>query len=127
MTRLADKAKAARVYQETGNVSEAARQTGVNRATIHRWMKDPGFLNVASLPVEEAEPEGTIGLKLLIPKAMQLLDDALEGKKVTQGQLRAAMEVVRASNALKETQRKGESLAERIAALDEAEGGQDGD
>jgi hypothetical protein len=95
-----------------------------------RWLKEPDFLNAASLPIpEEPEPEDeeTIGLKLMAPKAMQVLDDALEGKKVTNSQIRAAMEVLRASNALKAKTPKGESLAERIAQLDSETDGLDGD
>lgn len=109
------KAQAARIYKATQNVSETARKVGVHRVTLQRWVKEPGFLDLAVETVT-----GT-SLDDLVPKAMHVLDSALEGQKVTQAQIRAALEVVKASNALKSAEPQGQSLAEVIAKLD-AEG-----
>jgi DNA-binding phage protein len=115
--------KAREVLLATGNHAEAAREAGVNRTTIYRWLKDPNFLAAQDSPA----PEGP-GLATLIPKALKLLDEALEGKKVTQAQIRAALEVVKTSKALTTPteQEKAQSLTELIAHID-AEGGDDGD
>jgi transposase-like protein len=105
---------AARIYAKTNNVSETARQVGVHRSTIIRWMKDPGFLEG-----NRETPRSPTQLEKLVPKAMQLLSDALDGEKVTVSQIRAAMEVVRATNALKAEQTKvGSTLESRLAELD---------
>lgn len=90
-----------------------------------RWLKDPTFLELASAEQAEAEtdpgPDAEQGLReQLVPKALRILDDALEGEKVTQHQIRAALEVVKASNALRQAAvaEKQESLADLIARLD---------
>lgn len=110
---------AAKLLRESGNVSAVAREVGVARATLYKWMAEPGFL-------DEPPAEPPTGLKLLLPKAMQVLDDALDGKRVTTAQIRAALEVVKTSNALKEPVQSGASLADLIAQLDE-EGALDSD
>ena len=106
------RSQAAQILRETGNVSETARRVGVARATIQKWQKEPGFFDQAP-PVESA-----IGLKSFIPKAMSVIDDALDGKRITNNQIRAALEVLKASNALKEPVERSSSLAEIIAKLD---------
>ena len=108
------KAQAARVFRATNNISETARQVSVNRTTIQRWLKDPEFLKL-----EAPEEETPTGLGQLVPKAMKVLDDALDGKRITQAQIRAALEVVKASNAFAAFEERGESLAEIISKLDE--------
>ena len=107
------KRQAARVYRETQNASETARRVGVNRVTVQRWLKEPGFL--------EADAEPIQGFPGLIPKALQVLDDALDGKKISPAQIRAALEVVKASNALKETVKTENvaTLADLISELDQ--------
>jgi predicted site-specific integrase-resolvase len=107
---------AARIYLETNNASETARRVGVNRVTIQRWLKEPGFLDVP-----ESE-ESVREFPDLVPKALQVLSNAIDGEKVTSSQIRAALEVVKASNALKEqTKVEGQvSLADLIAELDAA-------
>jgi hypothetical protein len=93
----------------------------VHRATIQRWLKEPDFL----VPGLEAQPDSGFGT--LVPKAMRVLDDALEGKKITNAQIRAALEVVKASNALKTMDQGGASLADLIAQLDEEDSVSDSD
>lgn len=103
---------AARIYLETGNMAETARQVGVDRSTIQRWVNDPTFLIPKEPNVEE--------LVSLVPKALRVLDEALEGKRVTSSQIRAAIEIARSSNALKTQTAVAEkqTLMDIIAALD---------
>lgn len=111
--------QAAEIYARTGNASQTARDVGVHRATVMRWLQDPEFLS---------ETTGkTSGLADLVPKAMRVLDDALDGKKITPAQIRAALEVVKASNALKGIESQDSPLAQLIASLDETEGALDSD
>jgi len=103
--------QAVEIFKQTGNVSETARRVGVHRTTLQRWLAEPGFLGADAEPIQ--------GFPGLIPKALQVLDDALEGKPIKPAQIRAALEVVKASNALREqTKADGESLADLIAKLD---------
>lgn len=92
-----------------------------------RWLKEPNFLNLSEEQVEEEVAKAKTVAEL-VPKAVNLLDNALDGLQVSNAQIRAALEVVKASNVLKvvpEEDRK-ESLAEVISKLD-AEGHVQGD
>lgn len=116
------RAQAAKIFKQTNSVSETARQVGVARTTVQRWQKDPSWLEAA----DQAQEYEDKGLNILVPKAMRVLDEALDGKAIKQAQIRAALEVVKASNALKDTGPRTQGLAELIAQLDE-EGGLDSD
>lgn len=110
--------QAAKIYAETHNASETARRIGVHRTTVQRWLSEPGFIGGGE-PVTE--------FPSLVPKALQVLDTALDGGKITTAQIRAALEVVKASDALREsTKVDGQSLADLISALD-SEAGIDSD
>lgn len=105
------KRKAIELYKQNSNMSETARLVGVNRATVSRWLAEPGVLEGGCEPIQ--------GFPALIPKALKVLDDALDGVNIKPAQIRAALEVVKASNALKETKAEGlETLADVIARLD---------
>jgi len=108
------RAKAAQAYRDTGgNVTETARRAGVHRTTVHGWLKEPGFLETP--PVDTAP-----GVSTYIPKAMSVIDDALSGKKITNNQIRAAIEVLKATNALKDRSMEDKAtLADLIAKIDE--------
>lgn len=117
---LSSKQKAAkRVFLQTGNKSEAARAAGVNRSTVGRWIQEvPEFLT------DDGSVEPTdFEVATLVPKAIRILDNALEGERVTNSQIRAALEVVKASNALKapSTEEKAASLLDLITAVDAGE------
>lgn len=121
---------ARRIYLETGNASETARRVGVHRATFMRWLKD-GLLaqDVVDSSIPDNPQVSHSPVEALVPKAIALLDSALEGGPITPNQLRTALEVVKSSNALKaaaSTQEKKASLADLISKLD-AEVGTDSD
>lgn len=111
------RSEAARVYQATRNISEAARQAGVHRTTVQRWVNEPDFLTDVEEDVEFDD---------LIPKAVRVLNDALEGKKITSAQIRSAIEVWKSSKSL-QTVVSGPGLADLIAELDSEEGSVDSD
>lgn len=91
MSRLADPKReiAAQALQRSDNASEAARQAGVNRATVTRWLQDAEFsARVAELRVEalDADPddvseEAERGLARLVPIAEAVIEAALQGEK----------------------------------------------
>lgn len=113
------KSEAARIFAATGNVSRTAREVGVHRTTIQKWMKDPEFF--------EARDVGDV-FERLQEKALRVLDDALEGKKITPPQIRAAIDIWKASNASKPSvEKKGSGLAELIALVDAEEDAVDSD
>ena len=110
-------AKARERFQETGNLSQTARELGIHRSTLDRWQKE-GLLD------EGYQVEGldTPSLDQLVTKGISVLDQALDGEKVSSAQIRAAIEVTKLSNVLR-TQAKAEeakqSLAELIAEEDD--------
>ena len=112
---------AAKIYLNTGNLSETARQVGLDRSTVSRWAKDPEWLKEGAPPPE--------ALSSLIPKALGVLDDALEGKRITSSQIRAAIEIARSSNALKASTlvEKTQSLLDVIDELDKGDDFSDSD
>ena len=54
--------KAVEALLATGEVSAAAREAGVSRATLHRWLKEPAFLAA----VREAEARALDDLSRLL-------------------------------------------------------------
>lgn len=106
-------AEAARVFARTGNLSETSRETGIHRSTLDRW-KNEGLLESSLEQVQAQE----LSLDSLVEKALRVIDQALDGEKVTPSQIRSAIEVLKGSNALRAQQRAEEaqqSLAELIA------------
>ena len=105
-------AEAARLYAKNKNLSETARELGIHRSTLDRW-KNEGLLEPEESPVSPAD----LSLDYLVTKALSVIDRALEGESVKPQQIRAAIEVLKGSNALRAQQRAEEaqeSLAELI-------------
>lgn len=105
-------AEAAEHYEKTKNLSETARELGIHRSTMDRWKK-AGLLDVTDKPSFPV-----IGLDDLVDKALRVIDSALDGDGIKPNQIRAAIEVVKSSNALKaqaKVAEQQESLAEMIA------------
>lgn len=106
-------AKAAELYQEIGNLSAVARTLGIHRSTLDRWQKE-GLLDA---PVSSGDD--ILSLDQMVTKALKVIDSALEGEKVTPNQIRAAIEVIKGSNALRaqaQVEKAQQSLAELIAS-----------
>ena len=106
-------AEAAKLYAHNKNLSETARAVGVHRSTLDRW-KNEGLLE----PAEESSDVRTdLSIDYLTNKSLQVINQALDGDKITPNQIRAAVEVMKATNALRAQQKTEEqkaSLAELI-------------
>lgn len=105
-------AEAAQVYARTKNLSETARIVGVHRSTLDRW-KTEGLLDAERI----SEPSD-LSLDSMVDKALRVIDQALDGDGIKPNQIRAALEVVKASNTFRAQERAEEakqSLAELIA------------
>lgn len=110
--------KARELFKEYGNLTRVSRELGIHRSTLDRW-------RAAGLLESNAGQGSAIsGIDDLVSKALKVIDQALEGEKITPNQIRAAIEVTKASNALR-AQAKAEeakqSLAELIAQEEEGE------
>jgi hypothetical protein len=107
-------AEAASLYAKNKNLSETARVLGIHRSTLDRWRKE-GLLE----PAEESSgnvPE--LSIDYLTTKSLRVIDQALDGDAIKPNQIRAAVEVMKATNALRtaaKAEEQKQSLAELIA------------
>lgn len=107
-------AQAAEHYARTKNLSETARELGIHRSTLDRWKRE-GLLEPDSKRISE---DASLSLDSMVEKALRVIDQALDGDGIKPNQIRAALEVVKASNTFRAQQRAEEaqvSLAELIA------------
>lgn len=118
--------RAARALAGGSSKAAAAREAGINRSTIQRWLDDPEFLDllVEHKELLEApaplEAQATKGLSDLVPKALALLEEALSGGDVPAAKARVALDVVAKAATLHTTEvLEGEtSLASLLEKLD---------
>lgn len=106
--------KARELFAQNGNLSKTARELGIHRSTLDRWQKE-GLLDE---PVISDEESPDLSLDFLVTKAFGVIDTALDGEKVTAAQIRAALDVIKGSNALRSqavAEKAQQSLAELIA------------
>lgn len=93
--------RAARALANGSTKAAAAREAGVDRATLTRWAKEPSFQDmVLKAQSGDASPEekASKGLADLVPMAMKVLEDALTGAhQITPAQARVALDVVKAA------------------------------
>ena len=115
--------KAVEALLATGEVAAAAREAGVSRATLHRWLQEPGFLAA----VREAEARALDDLSRLL---VQLGRTAAATLAKAMGESAApwATRVRAADAALGRLLQLRElaTLEARVAALEEAAGLADG-
>ncbi len=105
-------AQAADHYAKTRNLSETARELGISRSTLDRWKRE-GLLDA-----ERISTVPDLSLDSMVEKALRVIDQALDGDGIKPNQIRAALEVVKASNTFRAQERAEEaqqSLAELIA------------
>ena len=109
-TELAEPKKAALELLMWGkSVSETARQTGVTRITIHRWLKnDPVFRAAYNEWHEEMRESSRSRLETMAEKAMDALDNALHSNDA-----RAAIAVLKGLGLLRE-RKPGPTDAEEV-------------
>lgn len=84
---------------EAETISEAASEAGVSRTTLYKWLKDPRFKAELDLARREELRARLATLTSMLPKALFALEGLLEAAD-PRVRLRAATEVVRASQAL---------------------------
>lgn len=121
--------RAARSLANGTTQAEAARQAGVDRATITRWKREPAFQDLI-LKASEPEPEPDTpdeaakkGLTARVEQALRVIDDALAGKDVSPQMARVALDVIKAAKTF-EPQSSGaeegpSTLTTLIASLDD--------
>lgn len=91
------KARAADALAAGLSKAEAARQAGVDRATLTRWSREPAFQEAVDAARPDLAEQATKGLSDLVPQALQVIEDALTGKKVTAQMARVALDTVKAA------------------------------
>jgi hypothetical protein len=112
--------EAAREYVATGNASHAARKAGVDRSTVMRWLKDADFQRlVEEVGNPEPSPEALRSLSDLVPKAVEVVEQGLQGDASVSA-ARIALDVIKVAAQM---QPKGSTdgtppLADLIAQLD---------
>ena len=76
------------------NYQETADAIGVTRPTVSQWANhDPGFQAMLNQRRQEVRRELVAGLQALAPKAMRVLEQALDGEQA----LQAAVHILRAT------------------------------
>lgn len=95
--------RAARALAHGETQAAAARQAGVDRATVTRWKDDPAFQDLVLKAGEETDDpkeQAEKGLKDLVPIAMRVLEDALNGANISPQQQTVALNVIKAAKQL---------------------------
>lgn len=120
---------AARSLAAGKSQAAAARDAGINRSTIKRWLQDASFQDLLreqrSLLDEPAPLDETAekGLGSLVPQAIAVLEQALSGETtVTAAKARVALDIVKAAATLHSDEAADgapSSLAAIIEKLDE--------
>jgi len=114
---------AAAEYAATGNASHASRKAGIDRSTMVRWLKDADFQRLlAEVGSPEPSPEALKSLADLVPKAVEVVEQGLQGEASVSA-ARIALDVIKVAAQM---QPKGSTdgtppLADLIAQLDAKE------
>lgn len=126
--------KAARSLAEGKSQATAARESGVNRSTIKRWLQDPTFQDLLleqkelSAGPDALEAVAERGLGALVPQAIALLQQAITDGDVPAAKARVALDIVKAAATLDKgggAEGVSGSLASIIERLDERGSGTD--
>ena len=132
----AKRERAARALSRSDNRSAAAREAGVDRSTVHGWLKDPTFaarvdelriLREQAVPEEPGDvaEEAEQGLARLVPIAIEVVEAGLtgaeyRGNKVTSQQHANALKTIELARKLEPaaTGPSGSTLGDLIAAAE---------
>jgi hypothetical protein len=115
--------RAARSLADGSTKAAAARAAEVDPGTITKWLKDPGFrdliLTAQQPPADDVAGQAIQGLADMVPKALRVIDEALDGNG-TPAQLKAALDVIKAAKQLEPvaTSEGPSTLAAAIAEID---------
>lgn len=119
---------AARAMAAGSTKAAAARAAGVDPGTITKWLKSPEFQDLllkAKDPVPDDDPkaQATQGLADLVPRALKVLEDALNGADISPQQQTVALNVIKAAKQL-EPVAANEGPSTLAAAIAEIDGSQ---
>jgi flagellar motor switch protein FliG len=91
----------------------------MNRATIHRWLKEPEFIALIDQFRAEIVAESQT-LESLVPKAFNTLESLLNGDSgVSASTARVALDVLKAAAQVRNASEQGEtSFEQRLRELD---------
>lgn len=122
---------AASVLAASGNGNEAARQAGVNRSTVTRWMANPEFRALIATYEEAPAPkdddvsgQATKSLGDLVSESVSVIERALAGEKSLVSSARLGLDVIKTAAQLAPKGQSGNEappLADLIKQLDERE------
>lgn len=115
------KKSAARMLVNGASAAAAARELGVNRATIGRWKEEPDFQAFTAELLEESQEEAQEGLRSRVPAALQLIDRFFAGDStIPANRATVALNVIKAAASIdKGAGEAGETaFEERLRQLD---------
>src|SRR5215211_209912 len=117
-------AKAVEALMANGEVAAAAKEVGVSRATLHRWLGEPAFLDA----VREAESRALDDLSRLLVRLGRTAAATL-AKAMSDPAVRWATRVTAANASLSRLLQLRElaTLESRVRALEAAAGLDEGD
>jgi hypothetical protein len=116
--------RAARSLAAGSTKAAAARAAEVDPGTITKWARDPTFQDLvlrAKEPVDDdPKAQATQGLADLVPQALKVLQDALNGADISPQQQTVALNVIKAAKQLEPaaTSEGPSTLAAAIAEID---------
>lgn len=117
--------RAARSLAAGSTKAAAARAAEVDPGTITKWVRDPTFQDMvlrAKEPADDDNPkaQATQGLADLVPQALKVLQDALNGADISPQQQTVALNVIKAAKQLEPaaTSEGPSTLAAAIAEID---------
>lgn len=91
------RARAARELASGSTKAAAARAAEVDPGTITKWLKDSAFRDLilkAQQPADTPDQMAVQGLADLVPQALRLLKDAMEGAQITPAQQNVALSII---------------------------------
>ncbi len=108
------------LIREGVSQAEAARRVGLDKSTVHRWVK-AGLPAQVAQPAQDLQSEATTGLADLVPQALKLLEEALSGGSVPAVKARVALDIVKAAASVGIVGGREGDLAKRVAEASGAE------
>jgi hypothetical protein len=119
--------RAARSLAGGSTKAAAAREAEVDPGTITKWLKDPSFRDLILQAQQPADDDiaakAVQGLSDMVPKALRVIDEALDGNGTPQ-QLKAALDVVKAAKQLEPVGSADAGPSTLAAAIAEIDGSQ---
>jgi hypothetical protein len=118
--------RAARSLAGGSTKAAAARAAEVDPGTITKWLKDGAFRDLilkAQEPDDDVGAQAVQGLSDMVPKALRVIDESLDGNGTPQ-QLKAALDVIKAARQLEPVGAADAGPSTLAAAIAEIDGSQ---